>query len=118
MPSIADVDRDLPELRVVHWVPGVTFIVVGRLVKVTDAWDVILTMLSNNFARVWNDHCRVPKIIFEIELHKCEMIDSANQMISEPWSSSRSKIGEIMIMLYLMAYYNNKIEFGIFLKVK
>jgi hypothetical protein len=60
VPPVADVDRDPTKLRFKHRVTSVTLHVVGALIKVTDAGDVVLAVLSDHVSSVADDDRSVP----------------------------------------------------------
>mmetsp|Transcript_11077 Transcript_11077/g.16184 ORF Transcript_11077/g.16184 Transcript_11077/m.16184 type:complete len:308 (-) Transcript_11077:189-1112(-) len=58
--TVADVDGDFAKSSVEHWPSSVTLHVVGRLVEVADAGNVVLAVLSNDVALVANYNSSVP----------------------------------------------------------
>lgn len=59
--TVANVDRNLAKRRLKDRPPCVAFHVVRRFIEVADAWDVVLSVLSNDIAIVAYDNRRVPQ---------------------------------------------------------
>mmetsp|Transcript_20915 Transcript_20915/g.53601 ORF Transcript_20915/g.53601 Transcript_20915/m.53601 type:complete len:289 (+) Transcript_20915:761-1627(+) len=60
VPPVADVDGDLAKHGLKHRVPGVALHVVGGLVEVAHARNVVLAVLADDIAVVADDDCGVP----------------------------------------------------------
>ena len=60
MPTIANVDTDLTELRLENWMSVITFHVISALVEVTDSRDVVLPTLTKILSSVAYDNGGVP----------------------------------------------------------
>eukprot|EP01018_Ginkgo_biloba_P015040 Gb_26376 [translate_table: standard] len=60
MPSIAYIDTNLSISSFKYRMPCVAFHIVRALIEITNSWDVILAVFTNNVPMIPNDYCSVP----------------------------------------------------------